>query len=91
MVANQTLKAVFENSRSSVDDLTVEEVAVTENTTTAVEAVCNALNNFFGPAGPDLMLDTTWAGESSEAVRSVALTLGIPTVSMAYGNKDDMG
>jgi len=91
MVANQTLQAVFENSRANVDELTVESVAVGENTTTAVLSVCQALNTFFGPSGPDLMLDTTYAGEASEAVRSVALTLGIPTVSMAYGNKDDMG
>ncbi len=53
--------------------------------------MCQAITDFFGPSGPDLMMDTTLAGKTSEAVRSLALALGIPTVSMAYGDKEDMG
>ena len=95
MVANETLRAAFESSRSSLQsgELTVEEVSVSaSDASAAVDAACAAVNDFFtAPSGPDLLLDTTTAGKASEAVRSLARTLGIPTVSMAYGDKDDMG
>ena len=42
-------------------------------------------------ASPDLLIDSTLAGKSSEIIKSLALTLGIPTVSLTYGNPDDLG
>ena len=34
---------------------------------------------------PDLVLDLSTAGESSEVVKSLSLTLGLPTVTSAMG------
>ncbi len=92
MVANETLTAAFQSAGGASSDLTVEQVAISNaDANDAVESVCGSINEFFGVSGPDLLLDTTTAGKAGEAVRSIAKTLGIPTVSMAYGDKDDMG
>ena len=41
---------------------------------------------------PDLLLDLTKLGMSvsSEVVKSISLTLGLPTVSATYGDRKDI-
>ena len=39
---------------------------------------------------PDLVLDLTKIGISSEVVKSLSLTLGLPTVASALGEKGDI-
>ena len=39
---------------------------------------------------PDVVLDLSTAGDSSEVVKSLSLTLGLPTVSSTMGEVDDI-
>ena len=39
---------------------------------------------------PDLVLDLTQAGISSEVIKSLSLTLGLPTVSASMGEEGDI-
>ena len=39
---------------------------------------------------PDVVLDLSTAGDSSEVVKSLSLTLGLPTVSSTMGEKEDI-
>ena len=55
-------------------------------------SVCGKLSAMSdASASPDLLIDSTLAGKSSEIIKSLSLTLGIPTVSLTYGNPDDLG
>ena len=39
---------------------------------------------------PDLILDLSRGGDSSEIIKSVAFNLGLPTVSSTMGDKNDI-
>ena len=39
---------------------------------------------------PDLLLDLTKVGIASEVVKSLSVTLGLPTVASAYGEEGDI-
>jgi hypothetical protein len=41
--------------------------------------------NIDGKTPPDVVLDTTQAGDGSDAVKSLARSLGLPTVALSYG------
>lgn len=57
----------------------------------AIEQVCGKLETMIDAnTPPDLILDTSRAGVLSEVVKSLSLTLGIPTVSMSYGEDGDL-
>ena len=43
-----------------------------------------------GGQSPDLILDLTRGGVNSEVVKSLSLTLGIPTVAATYGSVGDI-
>jgi len=56
-----------------------------------VEKVCGELDSMLdGGTPPDLVLDLTKIGISSEVVKSLSLTLGLPTVSAALGEEGDI-
>ena len=43
-----------------------------------------------GGTPPDLVLDLTKSGISSEVVKSLSLTLGLPTVAATFGEEGDI-
>jgi len=56
-----------------------------------VEKVCGELDAMLDSGSPpDLVLDLTLSGISSEVVKSLSLTLGLPTVSAALGEEGDI-
>ena len=57
----------------------------------AVENVCGSLEKMIDAGTPpDVIVDSTRAGTTSEVVKSLSLTLGLPTVSMSYGEAGDI-
>ena len=53
--------------------------------------VCNSLDSMIGANNPpDLILDGTRSGEGSDAIKSLARSLGVPTVALSYGTRDDL-
>ncbi|KAE8742923.1 Ionotropic receptor 25a [Frankliniella occidentalis] len=67
---------------------------VSSNTTdakTLLEALCDKYDNSLKTEkGPDLVLDFTQTGVSSETVKSFTHALALPTVSASYGQDDDL-
>ena len=50
--------------------------------------VCGKLDSMLDAGtSPDLVLDLTKTGISSESVKMLSLTLGLPTVSAAFGEE----
>ena len=39
---------------------------------------------------PNFIIDTTTAGKTTDALKSFTKNLGIPTVSLSYGQSDDL-
>ena len=53
--------------------------------------MCNSLDSMIGANNPpDLILDGTRSGEGSDAIKSLARSLGVPTVALSYGTRDDL-
>ena len=40
---------------------------------------------------PSIVIDTTTAGRGSDAIKSLTYSLGVPTISLSYGESDDLG
>lgn len=56
-----------------------------------LDAVCNVYNKAVGDGkGPQLVLDFTWSGLSSEAMKAFSRKLALPTVSGSYGGVGDI-
>lgn len=95
MVGNATIGAMMDNlgdisSTIQVDAAT--KIEVNNNAPSSVEAVCGAIDAMVDAGTPpDLILDTTYAGKTSEVIKSLSLSLGIPTASLSYGDEDDLG
>ena len=50
-------------------------------------AVCSVIDTMVAnKEEPNLILDTTISGRSSEVIKSLSKSLGIPSLSMAYGD-----
>ncbi|CAB4065386.1 GRIN [Lepeophtheirus salmonis] len=57
----------------------------------STDKVCNKLKTMLDEGrSPDMILDTTSAGTLSEVVKSLSLSLGIPTLSTSYGDLRDV-
>lgn len=67
---------------SSDSDSTLSRLCGTWNTTIK--------DGRSGPKIPDLVLDTTRSGVSTETVNAVTAALGLPTVSGEFGQKGDL-
>ena len=39
---------------------------------------------------PDVILDGTRSGEGSDAIKSLARSLGVPTVALSHGTRDEL-
>ena len=53
--------------------------------------VCGALDMMIDEGNPpDLILDLSLGGISSEVIKSLSLTLGIPTVTSTMGEEGDI-
>merc|ERR1719422_603704 len=96
-LGNETINAVLsratELAGSNVNINQLETLQTSgEDALATVEQVCGKLSAMSdASASPDLLIDSTLAGKSSEIIKSLSLTLGIPTVSLTYGNPDDLG
>jgi len=56
-----------------------------------VERVCSKLDNLIDDGTPpDLILDLSYGDITSEVVKSLSLTLGLPTVTSTMGEKEDI-
>ena len=53
--------------------------------------VCSRLSEMIDAGNaPDILLDTTSTGLFSNAVKSLTNSLGIPTISMSYGEPESL-
>ena len=95
MVGNVTINAMMDNIGAISSAITVDaasKIEINNNAASSVEAVCGAIDAMVDAGNaPDLILDTTYAGKTSEAIKSLSFSLGIPTVSESYGDEDDLG
>ena len=62
-----------------------------EDPTETIEKVCAALDTMIDAgAAPDLVLDYSNGGINSEVMKSLSLSLGLPTVSSTMGEQGDI-
>jgi len=84
------MKYLDKNSGAKIGKKSAVEVEGEEAYVT-VEKVCAELDSMLDAGTPpDLVLDLTKIGISSEVVKSLSLTLGLPTVASALGEKGDI-
>jgi len=93
-VAENALEAsktfLEKNNKASINKMPIVEVEGSDTYKT-VEKVCGELDTLLDAGTPpDLILDLTKVGISSEVVKSLSLTLGLPTVAGAFGEKMDI-
>ena len=63
------------------------ELMVMEYPTETIDKVCAALDTMIDAgAAPDLVLDYSNGGINSEVMKSLSLSLGLPTVSSSMGD-----
>ena len=56
-----------------------------------ISLVCGTLDQMIeGGTPPDLVLDLTHGGITSEVIKSLSLTLGLPTVTSTMGEAGDI-
>ena len=56
-----------------------------------ISLVCAILDQMIdGGTPPDLVLDLTYGGVTSEVIKSLSLTLGLPTVTSTMGEAGDI-
>jgi len=94
MVAEGAVEAAMtylqKNSGAKVASSPIMKVEGSEAYVT-VEKVCGKLDSMLDSGSPpDLVLDLTQAGISSEVIKSLSLTLGLPTVSASMGEVGDI-
>nr|AHN49641.1 ionotropic glutamate receptor 25a [Caligus rogercresseyi] len=82
----------FVKREKGVSVPSLESVMMNENELeNSTNAVCSKLRTMLDAGTPpDMILDTTSAGALSEVVKSLSLSLGIPTLSTSYGDMQDV-
>ena len=91
-VAKETIEVALTKPPNGVT-LTNYEIIETDQTNMdlAKEEFCNKYNAMIdNETPPDLVLDSTRSGTISKVVKMMSKKLGLPTLSMSYGQMEDI-
>ena len=91
-VAKETIEVALTKPPNGVT-LTNYEIIETDQTNMdlAKEEFCNKYNAMIdNETPPDLVLDSTRSGAISKVVKMMSKKLGLPTLSMSYGQMEDI-